>query len=140
MVPSVKQIEGSVVSWKPEQMALRTAPLSNFPDFRLNICIRMVCTSRYASKNVLPHFTNLYIVFRLSQELAIWWHLHGNPCLSETRIIEHVTDATYTNKIPNPGSLFGQSYTCILHESNLWILLSFQNQIVLICGGVSNTI
>lgn len=29
--PSVKQIAGSVVSSKPEQMAFRTAPLSNLP-------------------------------------------------------------------------------------------------------------
>lgn len=32
--PSLKQTVGSVVSWKPAQMALRTAPLSNLPEIR----------------------------------------------------------------------------------------------------------
>lgn len=32
--PVVKQIDGSVVSWKPEQIALRTAPFSNLPESR----------------------------------------------------------------------------------------------------------
>lgn len=30
--PSLKQMAGSVVSWNPAQMALSTAPLSNFPE------------------------------------------------------------------------------------------------------------
>lgn len=32
--PSLKQTVGSVVSWKPAHMALRTAPLSNLPEIR----------------------------------------------------------------------------------------------------------
>lgn len=32
MIPSLKQTAGSVASWKPAQIALSTAVLSNLPD------------------------------------------------------------------------------------------------------------